>query len=34
VTSERGKGSTFSASFPPERTVVRSAPVSDVERAA
>jgi two-component system phosphate regulon sensor histidine kinase PhoR len=33
VTSEHGKGSTFRAIFPPERTVVRSASVSD-ERAA
>ena len=33
VTSEHGKGSTFRAVFPPERTVVRSASVSD-ERAA
>jgi two-component system phosphate regulon sensor histidine kinase PhoR len=33
VTSEHGKGSTFSAVFPPERTVVRAAAIGD-ERAA
>jgi two-component system phosphate regulon sensor histidine kinase PhoR len=33
VTSEHGKGSTFRAVFPPERTIVRSASVAD-ERVA
>ncbi|MHA6907457.1 phosphate regulon sensor histidine kinase PhoR [Ralstonia pseudosolanacearum] len=34
VASERGKGSTFRASFPPERTVVRGAGGAGAERAA
>lgn len=34
VVSERGKGSTFRASFPPERTVVRGTGDSGAERAA
>ena len=33
VTSEHGKGSTFRAVFPPERTIVRSATMTD-ERVA